>query len=771
MPGLVRLVFGRKRYRFRLSPSAGLTLVEEGVAVRWRCTAPPASFDLQSDTGALPSGWVLLTTRLVRKVPDFTANLCIDLGCGEGKARVIEPPMSLKGILHELIDLPRDVQAIRWAPVSRVGEFTQWPIEMREVGWAERLWRMVRRVVPTLFRHPLRKRRLIGLTAWHILTDLSATYHAAGKLRAYAPAPHYQDWIRAFDRLDECDCELIRRHLKCLQSQPKISVLMCVSSGVEQHRLEATIVSVRAQLYRNWELCVGVHEDAPPKARSLLEEWSSSDPRVWVAISEPNYGWEAAFALASGSWVILLSAEDRLAQHALYRIATEAAKYPEARVLYSDEDRIDDDGERSAPAFKPDWNPQLLLSQNYIGRLVAFDLPCAREHGGFRPGFEGAGDYDLLLRTTAALPPQSIRHIPEILYHSHRIEAGELEIAAHWDAGRRALKLHLDSIGAAVAVIEKTAVSDGYHIRYSLPDPLPLVSILIPTRDRHDLLKRCVDSILERTTYQNFEVLVIDNGSQEPESINYLQTLSQCPRTRVLAFDLPFNFSAINNFAASKAHGEVLCLLNNDTEVITKDWLEEMLGYLQQPAVGIVGAKLLYPDHRIQHAGVLVGVGGLAHHAHAFLDRNEPGYLGRACLAQDLSAVTAACMLVRAQIYRDLSGFDAEHLPVAFNDVDFCLRVREAGWRVVWTPHAELYHHESASRGVDDTREKMARFAGERAYMHKRWAQVLKADPSYNPNLSYERPDFSLSHTPMSARSWLRGGGALRESDTPQRHE
>jgi GT2 family glycosyltransferase len=282
------------------------------------------------------------------------------------------------------------------------------------------------------------------------------------------------------------------------------------------------------------------------------------------------------------------------------------------------------------------------------------------------------------------------------------------------------------------------------------------VSIVIPTRDGHDLLRRCIESVRRRSSYPRYEIMVVDNQSSDPAALAYLDELSRTPGVAVLRHDQPFNFSALNNFAALKARGEVLCLLNNDTEVISPDWLEEMVGHLGQKQVGVVGAKLYYPDGQVQHGGDVVGVGGCANHLHSMLGRDEPGYCSRAILAQDLSAVTGACMATWCDLYLKLGGLNEQDLPVAFNDVDYCLRVRAAGWRVVWTPHAELYHHESVSRGRDRTPEQRRRAAREVKYMRRRWKQYMNHDPAYNPNLSQERADFSLSHAPMTTPPWRR---------------
>jgi GT2 family glycosyltransferase len=313
---------------------------------------------------------------------------------------------------------------------------------------------------------------------------------------------------------------------------------------------------------------------------------------------------------------------------------------------------------------------------------------------------------------------------------------------------------HLRRLGVPAKVNE--SASGLYRVRYELPEKPPLISVIIPTLDAPDYLRNCVDSLLEKSSYRNFEVLVIDNQSTHPEALRYLQGLRKKSEVRVLSYKRPFNYSAINNFANRHANGEILCLLNNDTEVISEDWMEEMLGRLLQPGVGVVGAKLYYSDGRVQHAGDAVGPGGCADHLHSMIEKDDPGYCNRAMLAQDLSAVTAACLMTSRKLFTDLGGLDAKNLPVSFNDVDYCLRVRAKGLRVIWTPHAELYHHESISRGKDLTEEQVLKTKREANYMRRRWKHLMSHDPFYNPNLSYNRPDFSLNTAPIIKKPWRR---------------
>ena len=460
-------------------------------------------------------------------------------------------------------------------------------------------------------------------------------------------------------------------------------------------------------------------------------------------------------------WFMTLPPGTVLAEHALYWYASAASRDGACKCLYSDHDYLDADSRRIAPEFKPDWSPELLRSSNYPDSAPAIrgDLatqitssPAALLPAALAQCLARKSLHDYLLRATERLSATEIQHIPAVLLHLPMPADERSSVDSE-----RLLKPVADHLSRLGINAQVSLSAHGYcRVRYLLPTLAPKVSLIIPTRDGVHHLRACVESVLFKSTYRNFELLVVDNQSSDPETLRYLAALEKHPQIRVLRYPQPFNYSAINNFAAANAVGEALCLLNNDTEIITPDWLEEMLGHLIQPGVGVVGAKLYFADGRVQHAGDTVGPGGCAHHLHSFLEHDAPGYCGRAVQAQDLSAVTGACLLTWRKLYQDLGGLDEANLPVAFNDVDYCLRVRETQRRVVWTPYAELYHHESVSRGKDDSAEKVARARRELHFMRKRWKHVLHHDPFYNPNLSYERPDFSLSHAPAIPKPWTR---------------
>jgi GT2 family glycosyltransferase len=489
-----------------------------------------------------------------------------------------------------------------------------------------------------------------------------------------------------------------------------------------------------------------------------LTKHAEEDGRIKVIFRSENghisKATNSALSLATGEFVALLDNDDLLTEHALYWLAEAIIETPDAGLVYSDEDKLSEDGERFGPYFKCEYNPELMLAHNMICHLGAYRKDIIDRIGGFRTGFEGAQDYDLALRVLDHLRSDQVVHIPKILYHWRAIPGSTALTGASKDyaaeAGRRAVAEHLQRVGINAEVIPAPAAPGMNRVRYKLPDSPPTVSIIIPTRDRIDLLSVCIESIRMRSTYPTIEIIVVDNGSTEVQTAEYLAVIKS-EGVKVIHSDEPFNFSRLNNVGAKEATGDILCLMNNDIEITVPDWLDEMVSYACRSEIGCVGARLLYPDGSLQHGGVILGIGGVAGHSHKYASTNETGYFGRAVLHQSFSAVTAACLLVRKEVYDEVNGLD-ESFSVAFNDVDFCLRVRDAGYRNVWTPYAEMIHHESVSRGREDNPEKIARFNGEATRMTERWGDALLKDPAYNPNLTLDHEDFSLAWPPRTER-------------------
>jgi GT2 family glycosyltransferase/2-polyprenyl-3-methyl-5-hydroxy-6-metoxy-1,4-benzoquinol methylase len=574
----------------------------------------------------------------------------------------------------------------------------------------------------------------------------------ANETREIIDRHDYQKWISFYDTLTAADIEIISNEIAGWASTPVISIIMPVYNPPLELLKEA-VSSVRAQLYPHWQLCIADDASTDFKVIEYLGALEAEDARVKVVFRTENghisHASNSALSVATGDYIALMDNDDLLPMNALYWVARTINENPDAGLIYSDEDKIDTNGVRSAPYFKSDWNEYLFRSQNMICHLGVYRRSLVEEVGNFRPGFEGAQDYDLALRCIDKLERDQIVHIPRVLYHwrihpgSTAMAGDEKPYAAH--AGVAALNEHLARKGN-IGTTELLPMGL-YRVHYSLPETLPLVTLVIPTRNAHVLVKQCIDSIKRLTTYPRYEIILVDNGSDEPESLEYFATIDREENIRVMRDDGPFNYSALNNKAVRIANGELIGLVNNDIEVITPGWLEEMVSIALQPNVGAVGARLWYPDNRLQHGGVVVGVGGVAGHSHKYLAKGDYGYFCRAALTQEFSAVTAACLIIKKSIFEEVDGLDEVNLKVAFNDVDFCLRVQEAGYLNIWTPFAELYHHESATRGLEDTPQKQERFMNEVIYVQSRWPR-LREDYTYNPNLTLEHEDFGLAWPP-----------------------
>lgn len=705
------------------------------------------------------SGWVLLESSLGRVPRHDCCSLLVQRTSLPGRAEEIRLPVPPDGRIRELILLPPDVAGLIWQPPEhRPSSRSQ--LSAKPVGRFERTWRMANRVLRNWVRLSGNERLTSGLSLWRALIDLPGAYRIASRFRAHVP---YEEWIECFDRVENEDCRAIQAHIARFASHPRFHVLVMAGSG-SQEAIQSTLASLRGQLYREFTCWL---VDSAGVLDSFGVETGSVGTGIesCVVAGDSVADWLRGFnALLAeqheGRWVMLLRAGDVLPAHSLYWHACEILAHPDAAIVYSDDDALDAQGRRCQPRFKPDWSLAHFRSTHYVGDATMLRGEAVAAAGGLNLDDCRYGIYDLLLRIIDRVRKE-VRHVPAVLVHrqyekpsgscTESFRPPEKEPGmADWQAD--ALRAHLARSGIEAEV--RDTWQGCRRIRYLLPQTPPLVSIIVPTRDAPALIRQCVESLLAKTTYPRFELLVVDNQSVDRQALDYLAEVATRPTARLLHYDRPFSFSAINNFAARQARGSVLCLLNNDTEVITPDWLDEMVGHLLQPLVGVSGAKLYYPDGRVQHAGDVVGPGGCANHLHSSIGRDEPGYCNRAVVAQDLSAVTAACLVTWRDLYLKLGGLDEERLAVAFNDVDYCLRVRRAGYRVVWTPHAELYHHESVSRGADRSWPKRFRAKREVAIMRRRWKHVMERDPFYNPNLSYQRPDFSWSGAPRVKKPW-----------------
>jgi GT2 family glycosyltransferase len=567
-----------------------------------------------------------------------------------------------------------------------------------------------------------------------------------GELRNDVPLPtqplhpdaQYWTWLERNSTTPE-QLERCRNEAKAFRYQPLISIVTPVYN-VEERWLRKAIESVLVQVYAHWELCLVDDASTRPHVRGVLNEYAAQDARVRTIFRETNGGIAAAsqtgVEYASGEFVAFLDHDDELAAEALFEVVERLNRDPDRDVFYSDEDKLDENGQRVEPFFKPDWSPDLLLSMNYMCHLTVVRKTVLTRVGGFRPGYDGSQDYDLVLRVTEQT--DRIVHIPKVLYHWRKIPgsaAGATDAKPYaYEAAQRALESALDRRKRpAQIVMMRPGI---FAVRYAISGR-PKVTIIIPTKDMVDLLKPCVESIVNKSSYDNYEILVVDNNSSDPAALAFLERIEQ-PH-RVIRDTRRFNWAAINNSAAATSSGEHLLFMNNDMEVIDGDWIEALLEHSQRDEVGAVGAKLLYRDNSVQHAGVVLGIGGVANHAFRYVHDSSLGYFGFAQVTRNYSAVTGACMMVRREVFDAMGGFD-ENLRVAFNDVDFCLRLRQGGYLIVYTPHARLYHFESASRGKLHPLE-------DEQYMRERWDHVLRnGDPYYNPNFAPQRGvDFSFA--------------------------
>ena len=557
----------------------------------------------------------------------------------------------------------------------------------------------------------------------------------------------YGEWYELTKPTEE---ELKAQRETHFEKEPLFSVVIPVYKTPERY-LKEMLDSILDQTYGNWEVCIADGSPRGQDVEKVLKKYAQKDSRIRYEILGGNRGisgnTNAALAMAKGEYVILADHDDTIPPQAFYEVAKAINKHPDCDVLYSDEDKLDMDGKALFdPHFKPDFNPDLLTSVNYICHLFVVKKELLDQVGGFRQEFDGAQDYDFIFRCTEQA--KEIVHIPQVLYHwrCHQDSTAsnpESKMYA-FEAGSRAIMAHYERMGIPAERVEKGVDYGIYHTTYKIKGE-PLISIIIPNKDHSKDLDVCVRSILEKSTYRNLEFIIVENNSTEPETFAYYKKMKEKhPSFHVVTWKEGFNYSAINNFGASFAKGEYLLLLNNDTELLEPDSIREMLGFCQREEVGIAGARLLYADDTIQHAGVVIGFGGIAGHTFIGLHKAENSYFHRAMCAQDYSAVTAACLMTKKSVFEAVGGLSTE-LAVAFNDIDYCMKVRALGKLVVYAPYATLYHYESKSRGLEDTPEKVARFNREVAIFIKKWPDIIKnGDPYYNPNLTLRKSNFAL---------------------------
>ncbi|MCM3493409.1 glycosyltransferase [Paenibacillus lactis] len=738
----VALVF-RRRFRIEPVPLQNVNCIDQDY---WETVGEDPSFILK---GKFPTGWVVMKVTISAET-NVPLKLYWDCGHGMSEQDSALLGISVQGHNKEQtfrVLIPRDAISLRLDPGEEPIRFLMRDLRFIKISKYHVLFdslrnytRMrggfIRSILPLSRKavHILKRSGLSGLR--------SQTRRALGLTQNIDMTQSYQKWVESRALTDIREKE-INREISQFAYKPLISIIVPVYN-VEETWLRKCIESVRNQLYTNWELCLA--DDASPKkhVREVLDEYKLMDPRIKVVYREKNGHISecsnSALAVATGEFIGLLDHDDELSRDALYENVKMLNMHPDADLIYSDEDKITEEGERHSPFFKPDWSPDLLMSQMYICHFSIYRKTIIDQIGGFRKGYEGSQDYDLALRFTELT--DAIYHIPKVLYHWRTIpestaSGAQAKNYTHY-AGLKALEDTLKRRHVDGTVKEIGDYSNMFRVSYKIKEE-PLVSIIIPTRNMGELLDSCLNSIFSRSLYSNFEVIIIDNGSTEEHTLSVFKkwTDNYGDKIRILPINIPFNYSKLNNMAVKAANGEYILLLNNDIEVISEDWLGEMVGYARRNNTGAVGAKLLYPDDSIQHAGVVMGLGGIAGHAFRTLHKTDPGYFGALLVNRNCSVVTAACLMIKKDLYIEVGGLE-EELTVAFNDVDLCLKLLDKGCNNICLNSIELYHHESKSRGAEDTPEKKERFQGEINYMLNKWSRYIERDPYYNVNLSLE---------------------------------
>ncbi|WP_444895081.1 glycosyltransferase family 2 protein [Microbulbifer sp. EKSA008] len=740
----------------RLRPQVSIepvTKLEKGF--EWRATSSDPQFYIKNHL--MGAGWYMVEINLSHDQLLADSKLYFNYGQGFDESDSVLIPLKAGRVTKRLVYLPRRVKVLRLDPLESTGYFSVKHFRLVKLPAQFAYDRLCQRLINAHFKfRDLRKVEVLQSIrneahetnrSWR---ELALQYYAR-TFSKRRQACDYAEWISEIETL-KIASNLDVAYSRKLDTQPLISIILPTFNS-DLELLSSCIESVIVQSYGNWQLCIADDASSNQKVRECLQSYQEKDSRIQVVFRKDNGHISAAsntaLELVRGEYIALLDHDDTLVPHALMTVMQAIIDNPEAQLLYSDEDKIDELGERFDPHFKPGWNPDLLLSQNYICHLTVLKATLVDLVGGFRLGVEGSQDHDLLLRCMPYLNSSNVVHIPEILYHWRAIIGSTAKEGTAKNyastAGLKAVSDYLDaqSLNASVTL---GSAPNSYRVRWNVPECAPLVTLLVPTRDGYDILKPCIDAILSRTDYPNFELLILDNQSTCKATLGFLEEIiASDPRVSVHRWNHPFNYSSINNFGVALARGEIIGLINNDIEPINDGWLSEMVGQALRSDIGCVGAKLYYPNDTIQHGGVILGIGGVAGHSHKYFSRNEYGYFSRLHLIQNLSAVTAACLVLRKSVFEEVGGLNEKDLAISFNDVDLCLKVREAGYRNLWTPYAELYHHESVSRGADDTKAKRRRAQREADYMRDRWGGVLDADPAYNPNLTLAHEDFTLA--------------------------
>lgn len=697
------------------------------------------------------SGWYYLEGSLIRNNGNREAYI---LGTRSATVTFKHPvPTNLRGSVREVFHIPPSTTSIFLQPTSAPGYFSHGELLLHRITGAESL---IRRLYSVLSNMKDAQRLLFRRPNSHQSTNTFNRLYARlaeARMRRFT-APSYDTYLQSIKQQRRTFRLPSPNNIKPPKTCPTFSLIVIVADPTPSILLEM-IRTVFKQIYPYWELLLltdhASFNTIPPDFLADNRVRTFCIPSTASRALLLNTG----IAEARGLHITELGQNDRLSADALTNFAHCLIENPNYTIIYSDHDHIDSTGKRTTPFFKPAWNPDLFTSYNYIDRPFILPRFLIMTLGGYREEFDGAETYDLLLRATRSGAKQQILHIPKILcskYITIVNNSPSPNGLPCFEASRLAL---VDFLSQSNVTVEQGLNPGLCHISYPIPTVPPLVTVIIPTRDKVHLLKKCIESILAKTIYPNYELIIIDNKSVVPETFEYFEQLESDKRIHVIKYSNPFNYSTINNIGAAYAQGEILVFLNNDVEVITPAWLSELVANVLRPEIGVVGAKLLYSSNLVQHAGIILGVGGVAGHWHRFIRSGDPGYCYRAIATQNLTAVTGACMAIRGQLFSTVNGFDPV-FAIALNDVDLCLRVQSKGYRNLFLPNVLLYHHESATRGPDDTPAKRLVFQAEKEEFLARWGNTVKCDPAYHPNLTVLDESVSLATTPRHLSSACR---------------
>ena len=725
---------------FELRPANDIVVFPD--SQKYSCVGSDPYFHIDLKNKRLRKGWYLLSIDItLLNGMLIIPKIYYDYGSGFNEEDVWNLPEIANGKIECLVNFPFDISALRFDPSS-----IDCTLEIRSFNFKGINKISVLRIAISEYK----KIHAPNDTYFAVLKDFFLTFLKTGRkglrlkvwnaiaLKNTSYEDKYKKWCALFDTISERQFETVVSSSGKLNYRPLFSVVMPVYNAPVRF-LKKAIESVRNQAYDNWELCIADDKSTNKEIQVLLSGYASKDNRIKVVFREVNghisKATNSALELVTGDYIALLDQDDELARHSLFMAADAINRNRRLQLIYSDEDKIDEYGTRFDPYFKTDWNKDLFYGQNMISHLGVYKTSLVKKVGGFRAGYEGSQDYDLALRCIEHLAPDEIYHIPHVLYHWRAIKGSTALAVSNknyaYQAGLKALRDHLIRMNLPATAEEN--VYSSYRVKWNLPREHPMVSIIIPTKDKLDVLENCISSVLNKTKYKNFEILIINNNSSEPSTIQYFQKIQQGSQVKVYNYEKTFNFSAIVNYGVKQSKGDVVLLLNNDTQVINGDWLHEMVSQCMREEIGAVGAKLFYPNGQIQHAGVFLYEGHPGNHIYLKRNRDDLGYFNKLNLVQNYSAVTAACLAIRKQLYLKAGGFDEQNLKVAYNDVDFCLRVRELGYTNLWTPFAQLVHFESLSRGNDLDEINYARFKKEHSYMLNKMESDFVARSLFQP--------------------------------------